>query len=90
MSDEGKLFRGLKWYQYQRKDGSYPDGILNTEKAVDLNYYLEFVKGKDTAKVTELLKQLSLMGRTSKKKLPEYKRLLDELNSLGNKSSGKK
>jgi len=97
MSNEGKLFRGLKWSQCKDKEGNIKKEVFESEKVNDLNFYLEFLKGKDKNKVNEILKKLSLMGRTSKKKLPEYSRLIEEMktgfepeNELENKSKGKK
>ena len=60
-----------------------PDGIVNSEKINDVNFYLEFVRGKDEARIRKILEELSLMGRTSQKRLPAYQNLLDELNSAG-------
>jgi len=85
MSKEGKLFRGLKFYHLRDRDGNLPQGIVNSEKMNDVNAYLEFVKGKDAAEVSGILQKLSLMGRTSQKRLPAYRKLLDELDSLGGK-----
>ena len=75
--------RGLKWYSMRDRDGNLPKGVENTEKMNDVNTYTEFIQGKDEGKVGELLKKLSLMARSAKKRLPEYKRLLETLNSIG-------
>ena len=83
MSFEGKLMRGLKWYSMRDRDGNLPKGVVESEKINDANFYIEFIKEKDEAKIIALLKKISLMARTSKKKLPQYKAFLEELNSVG-------
>ena len=82
--------RGMKWHNFRDRDGNYPKGIMETEKANDLNTYLEFVKGKNVDEVNEIIKELSLLARTNKKKLPLYKEKLELLKNLGTKSQGKK
>lgn len=81
MSFEGKLARGLKWYQFRDRDGNYPEGITDSEKSLDLEFFLEFSEGKDIDKITEILKKTSVMARTSKKRLKVYKDLVAELKS---------
>ena len=80
---EGHLMRGLKWHMHRDVDGNYPKGITESEKMNDLNTYLDFVKGKDKDKINVILQKLSFMARTGKRRIPQYKSLLEKLNSVG-------
>lgn len=83
MAYEGQLFRGLKWYQFRDKDGNYKKGILESEKEIDLNLYINFIKGKDETRINEILQKLSFMARSGQKKFPEYQKFLEELKNVG-------
>ncbi len=72
MSHIGKLSRGLKWYVHNRDlDGVLKPVIANdSNKMLDVNFYLDYVKDKDKGKVELALYQLYLLrhaegGRTS-------------------------
>ena len=61
MSNVGKLSRGLKWW----KDNRDLDGVLkpvisnDSDKMLDVNFFLDYCKGKDKEKVA--LYQLYLL-----------------------------
>ena len=56
MSHTGKLLRGLKWYSHRDIDGILPKVISEDEnKMCDVDYYLEFIKGKDVKSVNKIL-----------------------------------
>lgn len=63
MSFTGKLSRGLKWYTHNRDlDGVLKPHIANdSDKMKDVNFYLEYVKDKDKAKIELALYQLFLL-----------------------------
>ena len=50
MSDEGSYNRGEKWLHFgKNKDGNLKPEVANDEnKMVDVNFYLEKVKEKET------------------------------------------
>ena len=79
MSREGKLFRGMKWWNQRDRDGNLPKAIKESEKILDVNFYLDFIKGKDEEKMKEILMKLSFLNRQGKSDLPEYKKLLGEI-----------
>jgi hypothetical protein len=42
MSHEGKMKRGLKWWNHRDREGNLPKGIKEDQaKMDDINYYLE-------------------------------------------------
>ena len=64
MSHTGKLLRGLKWYSWRDVDGVLPKDISEDEdKMVDIDYYLEFVKGKDIKAVNKILLDIRYFER---------------------------
>lgn len=64
MSHTGKLLRGLKWYSWRNVDGELPKDIANDEdKMTDVNYYLEFIKGKDAKAVNKVLMDIRYFER---------------------------
>lgn len=90
MSFEGRLIRGMKWHNFRDRDGNYPKGIKDTERELDLEEYLKFIEGKDQQKVGNMLKEISLMARSAQKKLPKYKKILEELKNLYTSKDSKK
>lgn len=56
MSKTGKLLRGLKWYSWRDVDGVLPSEISSDDdKMCDVDFYLDFVKGKDSKVVNKVL-----------------------------------
>lgn len=82
MSHEGKLLRGAKWYNQRDRNGNFPIGITNSEKMIDVDYYVNFLKGKNEEKVLNCLKKISVIGRKGGNLNPLYQKYLDELNSI--------
>ena len=60
MSHIGKLSRGLKWWKNNRNlDGNLlPIVSEDSSKMEDVNYYLEYTKGKDMLMVDTALHQI--------------------------------
>ena len=56
MAHEGRLWRGMKWDRHRDLDGVLEPGVaLDEGKMKDLNYYLDFLKGKDVKKVKQAI-----------------------------------
>lgn len=64
MSHIGKLARGLKWYEHNRDlDGNLKPVISeDLDKMIDVNYYLDYVKDKDSKSVNLALYQIYLLA----------------------------
>ena len=91
MSQIGKLLRGLGWHNFRNLDGVYHKDISDDpHKMEELNYYLEFLKGKDSKVVHKIFMDYKMIDlsnpvhKEAKMKLVAEK--LDELT----KSKGKK
>ncbi len=84
MSLPGKLLRGLKWHNFRNIEGKYsPDVASDPNKMEEINFYLDFVKNKDTKKVSKILEQVRLCDLSNKPKLMilEAKKLEEDLYS---------
>lgn len=92
MSHTGKLLRGLKWYSWRDVDGILPKEISEDEnKMIDVDYYVEFVEGKDVKAVNKILLDIRYFERgitkagttmkSTKKVVNELKKKLDSIKS---------
>lgn len=63
MSELGRLSRGLKWWKTNRDlDGVLKPYVANdSDKMLDVNYFLDYCKNKDKDKVELVLYQLHLL-----------------------------
>ena len=62
MSLSGKLLRGLKWHNFRNIEGEYHTDIAeDPHKMEEVNFYLNFLKGKDEKEVHKLLEKLHLL-----------------------------
>jgi len=83
MSHTGKLWRGLRYWNTRNQDMQLPADITgHPTKMDDVNYYQEFVKGKNMVKVNQALADLWVLskqpnGRNSSK----FKELKDLLSN---------
>ncbi len=90
MSHTGKLLRGLKWYSWRNVDGELPKDISEDEnKMCDVNYYLDFIKGKDVKRVNKILldiryfeRGITKAGTTMKKTKKVVAELKEKLDSI--------
>lgn len=83
MGHIGKLSRGLKWYLNNRD----ADGVLlpvistDADKMLNVNYYLDYVKGKDKDQVNLALHKMFLLQHApGGKKSVLYKELKKKLD----------
>ena len=84
MSFQGKLIRGMKWYDLRNKEGLLPEGVSkDPAKTTDVNYYLDFLKGKDVDAVNKTLIRLRHMPRNGMRGHPEFQKELAKLHSYG-------
>lgn len=101
MSHTGKLLRGLKWYSWRDVDGVLPKDISGDEnKMIDVDYYLDFIKGKDSKIVNKILLSIryyergmtksGTMMKGTKKTVTELKKKLDSIKPKETKSAEKK
>ena len=67
MSHEGQLSRGLKWWKNNRDlDGNLlPVISTDSDKMLDVNYYLEYTEGKSKEDVDLALHQLHLLRQAA-------------------------
>ncbi len=67
MGHIGKLSRGLKWWKNNRDlDGNILPVILaDVDKMLDVNYYLDYTKNLDKAKVDLALYQMFLLRQAA-------------------------
>lgn len=81
MSLQGKLLRGLKWYNFRNVEGEYLKDVKeHPHKMEEVKFYLDFLKGKDDTKVHKLLEKLHLLDLSNKPRKMALlaKKLLDE------------
>ena len=70
MAFVGKLRRGMKWDYARDARGKLPADITNdVNKMGELNFYLDFIKGKDQSKVFDILKRKGLQTYFKKRKI---------------------
>lgn len=67
MGHIGKLSRGMKWYLKNRDaDGNLKVVISDdSDKMLDVNYYLDYIKGKDKDAVHLALHQIFLLRQAA-------------------------
>lgn len=89
MSLQGKLLRGLQWHNFRNLEGEYHTDITeDPHKMEELNFYLNFLKGKDNKKVHKLLEELHLLDLKNKPaQMKELSKKLTDTEFL--KSNGK-
>ncbi len=82
MSHTGKLTRGMKWYAFRNLEGELPKEITDCmNKMKDVNYYLEYCKGKDVKKVDKALHTLRFISsQANGKNSVPYNKLWSQLN----------
>ena len=81
MSLSGQLLRGLKWHNFRNLDGKYPIEVsAHPHKMKELNFYLDFVKVRDSVKVHKILEKVMLYDLQNKPNhmIEEAKKLIDE------------
>ena len=83
MSHTGKLLRGLKWYSWRDVEGELPKDISSDEsKMIDVNYYLNFIKGKDVKAINKILLNIRYFERGITKAgitMKSTKKIMNEL-----------
>lgn len=89
MSKTGKLTRGLKYWMQRDIEGNLPVGISEDPyKMEDVNFYLDFVKGKDqkeTSKINEkifVIRHLERSPKRNQKFISDTKKALIEGKDL--------
>lgn len=90
MSHTGQLLRGLKWYSWRDVEGELPKDISDDiNKMNDVNYYLDFIKGKDIKEVNKVLlnvryfeRGITKAGTTMKQTGKVVKELKEKLDSI--------
>lgn len=79
MAFVGKLRRGMKWDFARDSRGNLPLDITNDiHKMDELNFFLDFVKGKNKEKLFDILKKKNLQVYFRKRKLDGEKFLNDK------------
>jgi len=80
MSLSGKLLRGLKWYNFRNLKGDYPIEInMDVNKMDEIEFYLDFVKKKDSKQVHKILEKVVIYDMNNKQVLmkSEEKKLFE-------------
>ena len=95
MSKIGMLIRGLNWYNFRNVEGVLnPDIADDPNKMLEVNFYLDFIKGKDKDKVYKVLEKYRLIDLSNPKhkegKMAIVAQELEELETVKETKSKEK
>ena len=71
----------MKWFNKKKADGTLEDGVKHDEaKMIDVNFYTNFVEGKDMEKVNNLLMHIKFLKALGTNKAMAMSK--DKMNEL--------